>query len=179
MIQHPKPATRIFGVVARAAPPPDVRAIPIAPWAGHGEDEPEWTLADEGEISDYRSEGFHRYEFLRPQRCLKTQGDLILERRIFGMFARNGPNYTREHRLLDRADDVVLDLGRSDWADWSRSGELLLARDGRVFRVPIDRKGNVGKIDELIDLRSLRFEKVPPPPAALTWNERVTGRRIT
>jgi hypothetical protein len=112
------------------------------------------------------------------ERWLKIFGDLMLERRTFGMLARNGPNYTREHRLLDRAGDVVLDLGRSDWADWSRSGELLFARDGRVYRVPIDRNGKAGGIDELIDLRSLRFEEVQPPPAALTWDGRVTGRRI-
>jgi len=56
---------------------------------------------------------------------------------------------------------------------------LLFARDGRVYRVPTGRKSTLGAIDELIDLRSLRFEQVPPPSAALTWTERVKGRRIT
>jgi hypothetical protein len=80
--------------------------------------------------------------------------------------------------VLDEDDDLVLDLGRSDWADWSQSGELLFAREGRVHRAMSRADGSLQPPEELIDLRSLRFEQVPPPPDALSWNSKVTGRRI-
>jgi hypothetical protein len=35
--------------------------------------------------------------------------------------------------MLDARGGVALDLGRNDWADWSRSGELLFAREGRLY----------------------------------------------
>jgi hypothetical protein len=168
--------------------PKDVRAVPIAPWAGGGEDDPiasmrmkrdGWVLADRGTRTEYKHGSKYSWEFVQPERWRKTCGKATLERRLLGIGELNGPWYAREHGLYDPDGNLVLDLGRSDWADWSRSGELLFAREGRGYRVPIDRNGKPGDIDELIDLRSLRFEQVPPPPAALTWNERVTGRRIT
>jgi hypothetical protein len=168
--------------------PKDVRAVPIAPWAGRGEDEPiaslrmkrdGWVLADPGSRTEYRRGAKYSWEFVRAERWRKTCRKMALERRLLGIGEINGPWYAREHSLFDADDNLVLDFGRSDWADWSRSGELLFAREGRVFRVPIDRNGKVGGMDELIDLRSLKFEQVPPPPAALTWDRRVTGKRIT
>jgi hypothetical protein len=162
--------------------------VPIAPWAGRGEDEPiaslrmkrdGWVLADPGSRTEYKRGEKYSWEFVRAERWRKTCGEATLERRLLGIHEHNGPWYAYEHSLFDPDGNLVHDLGRSDWADWSISGELLFAREGRVYRVPVDRNGKAGGVDELIDLRSLKFEQVPPPPAAMTWNERVTGRRIT
>lgn len=160
---------------------------PIATWAGRGEDDPirtqrmlrdGWVLDDEGTPGQYRQRARFHWEYLRPQQWSKTRATLRLERRVLGVGELNGPWYAIEHRVLDPGGAVVLDLGRSDWADWSRSDELLFARDGRVFRVATRSGGGLGEPEELIDLRSLRFEQVPPTAEATTWDRRVKGRQI-
>jgi len=167
--------------------PKDVRVVPIARWAGRGEDDPiralrmkrdGWELADAGETKVYRTTKPYSWEFERPERWRKRRGNLILERRLLGIHEINGPWYAREHYLLDGQENILLALGRSDWADWSQSGELLFAREGRVHRVVIGAGGAPGKPDELIDLGALRFEEVPPPPDALSWSSKVVGKRI-
>jgi hypothetical protein len=91
---------------------------------------------------------------------------------ISGIHERDGSWYVLEHRVTDQAGRVVLDLGRSDWADWSRSGELLFARDGRLFRVVVDVKSGVGAPEELIDLRELKFESRSAPSEGTLWKGR-------
>ena len=159
---------------------------PIATWAGRGEDDPirtlrmlrdGWVLEDEGTAGDYRQLARFKWEYLRPQRWSKTRGKFRLERLVLGVGELNGPWYAIEHRVFDSDGDVVLDLGRSDWADWSRSDELLFAKDGRVFRA-VARKDEFGAPEELIDLRPLRFEQVPPAAEATTWDRPVRGRKI-
>jgi hypothetical protein len=90
----------------------------------------------------------------------------------------NGTWYVIEHRVLDPGGAIVLDLGRSDWADWSLSGELLYARDGCVYRAVPGSQGCLRTPEQLIDLRALRFEQVPPTTEATTWHLRVAGRQI-
>jgi hypothetical protein len=167
--------------------PKGIRVVPIARWAGRGEDDPirtlrmkrdGWELADAGETKVYRTTKPYSWEFERPERWRKRRGNLILERRLLGIHEINGPWYAREHYLLDGQENILLALGRSDWADWSQSGELLFAREGRVHRVVIGAGGAPGEPDELIDLRALRFEEVPPPPDALSWSSKVVGKRI-
>jgi hypothetical protein len=160
---------------------------PIASWAGGGEDDPVrtkrmlrdgWTLDDEGSPGEYQRSGRFNWEYLRPQRWSKVRRRLRLERRVLGIGEQNGPWYTTEHRVFGENDEIVLDLGLSDWADWSRSDELLFARDGRVYRAATRKDGVLDAPEELIDLRPLRFEAVSPTAEAKTWNLRVTGRRI-
>jgi hypothetical protein len=165
--------------------PRNVRVLPIAPWAGRGEDEPirslrmkrdGWVLADEGVTREFRWNAPVSWEFVKPQRWRKTCGPHTLEMRLLGIGERNGPWYVREHRLLAADDSLVADFGRSDWADWSHSGELLMARDGKLLRM---RSGAAGELDELIDLNGMRFEQVPPTPGALRWDgNRIYGRKI-
>lgn len=160
---------------------------PVATWAGRGEDDPirtlrmqrdGWTLDDEGTTGQYSRSGRFKWEYLRPQRWSKLRRKMRLERRVLGVGETNGPWYTTEHRVFDGAGEVVLDLGLTDWADWSHSDELLFARDGRVFRAGIRADGVLHLPEELIDLRSLRFEAVPPSAEATTWDLPVRGRRI-
>lgn len=73
---------------------------------------------------------------------------------------------------MDSAGDVVIDLGRCDWADWSRSGELLFGRGGRLYRVVERGNGGFGAPEELIDLRGLKFMAREAPGEALVWSGR-------
>jgi hypothetical protein len=49
---------------------------------------------------------------------------------------------------------------------------VLLARDGHLYRVPVN--GKTGPTDpiEVADLRAMKFEAIESPPEALTWAPR-------
>jgi len=168
--------------------PSTMRVRPIGEWAGRGEDEPirvarmrrdGWVLADPGTRSVYCMDANLKWQYLQPERWRKSHGSFTLERRILGIGERNGPWYVTEHRLLSEDDEVVMDFGRSDWADWSQSGELLLARDGKLSRVRTSGGRAQIRVEQLVDLAGLRFEEVPPTPGALRWNgQRIFGRKI-
>lgn len=64
----------------------------------------------------------------------------------------------------------VIPLGAADWADWCPSGDLLLAREGRIYRVGNHRyPESNGFVKELIDLSPLQFEEREAPPEARRW----------
>ena len=167
--------------------PPELRVVPIAPWAGRGEDEPiastrmkrdGWELADAGEVTHYRKGIPYSWEFVRPQRWRKTCGPWTLERALLGIHEPDGSWHVYEHRILDAEGNPAHDLGRSDWADWSTSRELLFAKEGKVGRMVPGSRGLLGEPEELVDLRPLKFEATPPPREALGWKSRVKGRRL-
>ena len=54
------------------------------------------------------------------------------------------------------------DLGVLDWADWDANGDLLLARQGRLLRLPRGSR----EPHEVADLRALKFEARESPPTA-------------
>jgi hypothetical protein len=83
---------------------------------------------------------------------------------IHGIAERDGPWYTIEHEVT--SPHRTVSLGRSDWADWDSKGDLLFARDGRLYRV----SGDIGSTPrELVDLRDMRFQGRPSPPSAGAW----------
>jgi len=169
--------------------PRNIRVKSIGEWAGRGEDEPirstrmerdGWILADAGAVSEYQRKGPVRWEFTRPQRWQKSREGLTLERRILGIGERNGPSYVTEHSLLNADKVTLLDFGRSDWADWSTSGELLLARDGKLCRLARCQGAEPGNVEELVDLRALRFQPMAPTVSALRWDGQTEeGRKIS
>lgn len=116
----------------------------------------------------------------QPEIRQKSRGDFILEARIAAYGRQGEPHYIREFRILDDHGATVRDLGRCDWADWSYDGRVLLARQGRIFDIPISKKAGPGEARQLIDLRSLRFEPMPPPEEATRWTgEGPAGKLIT
>jgi hypothetical protein len=164
--------------------PRDVKVLPLAN-AGRGEDAPivrermsrdGWVLMQEGHWVEDRSnagtswtadpaETWHRVHPRRPQDC-------ALQMRTHGIHELQGSWYVTSYELVNRAGQVVRDLGRADWADWDSSGDLLLARAGKMFRTTV---GSDGSLDlyaaerELIDLSGLVFEAREPVPEATRW----------
>ncbi len=83
-----------------------------------------------------------------------------------------GPHDPRRFELDDGHARTRADLGRADWADWAASGDLLLARNGRIHRASLAslEGADVWAVArELIDLSSLTFERREPPPEATRW----------
>jgi hypothetical protein len=113
-----------------------------------------------------------KYEFVDNQVLTKRCGHWSLEMRMVGMIERNGSWHVLEHRIVDAAGETVVNLGRSDWADWSLSGEVLLARLGKLYRVPVDhkKKGPPEPI-EVADLRAMHFDAIESPREAHSWTE--------
>lgn len=92
-----------------------------------------------------------------------------LEMSIRGLLERDGPSYLTEHSVVTNRG--VYDMGRSDWADWSPSGDLLFATDGCLYRV----RGTRDKLDSLedaikiADFSKLRFENRRSPQDMRRW----------
>jgi hypothetical protein len=79
---------------------------------------------------------------------------------------------TRGTHTIRGRSRVVVDFGRSDWADWSRDGDVLLARDGRLNRLDPREEGN---LREVADLRALRFQNVEAPASAEQWSGKISA----
>jgi hypothetical protein len=129
-----------------------------------------WVLRQSGSSRENKYGSKVWFEFPENIVWVKTRGRWTVEMRMTGIKELDGPWYIVEHRIIDAEGNCALSLGRSDWADWSRSGEVLLARDGRLFRIPVNGSAGPREPIELIDLRELRFEPVTPPTEAQEWN---------
>ena len=157
-------------------------------WSGRGEDNPifeerlkrdGWTLSQAGEHRENKFGSKVWFDFPQPRAYARVRGRWRLETQRVGVHERDGPWYILHHRVTDLEGREVLSFGRSDWADWSRSGEILLARDGRLYRCKVDSRRGPDEPEELMDLRSLRFEPVIAPPEAGAWSGRAPrGKKV-
>jgi hypothetical protein len=148
---------------------------------GSGEDDPIWSmrLLRDGWTMKQTPGGWENkkgskiwHEFSLPWIWTKSRGTWTLEMLILGIFERDGPWYVIEHRVIGQSGRTSISLGHSDWADWSQSGELLFARDGRLYRMFVDDQRGLGKPEELLDLREMRFESIAAPREATRWSGR-------
>jgi hypothetical protein len=96
-----------------------------------------------------------------------------LDMSITGFKERDGPMYLTEHSVY-REDGSVDNLGRTDWADWSHSGDLLFAMDGCLYRVPRE-NGDPRALEDAIkiaDFRKLEYAPTKAPEDAGRWPKR-------
>jgi hypothetical protein len=161
--------------------PSKFRVRPFGPRPGQGEDDPilcarltrdGWKHIAAGNTTQHKFGSRLWWEFTEHSVWAKTKGNWQLESRLTGMKERDGPWYVMEHRILDKAGNLAADLGRSDWADWSMSGEILLAREGRLYRIPVNGKAGLADPIEVADLSAMRFEGIEAPAYARTWGTR-------
>lgn len=167
--------------------PKSLRVEPLGNYSGRGEDDPIWTtrllrddwvLKQPGKVKRNKLGSPLWVQFVDPMIWRKSQGDWTIEMRLQGLHEREGPWYVMEHQLTDGGGNIVCSMGRSDWADWSRSGEVLFARSGRLYRISVDSKRASGEPEELIDLRKLAFEPIEAPQDAKVWSGRGPRGRI-
>ena len=166
--------------------PKSIEVEPCGAHSGKGEDDPIWSLrlsrdgwrmkqAPRGWENKVGSKIWH--EFSTKWIWAKSRGRWTLEMVISGIHERDGSWYVIEHQIVDPTGRCRLSLGRSDWADWSRSGELLFAREGRLYRLAVDEAGP-GQPEELLDLREMRFEPISAPNEASMWSGRAPRGRL-
>jgi hypothetical protein len=82
-----------------------------------------------------------------------------IREKLLGIKERNGPWYVIEHSVINTESGEEFLLGRTDWADWCHSGDLLYAKEGRIWRLRFDRKSlkPLEQAEMLIDLRDRAF----------------------
>lgn len=170
--------------------PSRVRVERMGEWAGAGEDNPichermvrdGWACTHPGAASDYRSGGPARWVLETPERYERAQPatdgvplPVRLERRLVAVGVTDGPWYDERFAVLSREGATLRDLGRCDWADWQSNGDLLIAREGRLNRLPATEAASASKnglagTRELIDLAPMQFEAREAPDWARVW----------
>ena len=167
--------------------PKSLSVGPLGSYSGRGEDDPIWStrllrdgwvLKQPGKIKENKLGSRLWIQFIEDTVWRKSHGEWAIEMRQQGLKEREGPWYVMEHQLTDASGNVVCSMGRSDWADWSQSGEVLFARSGRLYRIALGSKHAPGEPEELIDLRDLKFEPVESPQDAKLWSGRGPRGRL-
>ncbi len=96
----------------------------------------------------------------------KRDGENTLEMTTFGFHEKNGPPWVQEYRVIGIKGDVLLDLGKTDWADWDKNGDLLYSQNGLIFRT---KRGDWKNPLQLIDLTGSKFSAVSAPAEFRNW----------
>ena len=158
--------------------------LKLWPQAFGGEDQPiyglrllrdGWTLAQPGVSQnvprEFLTAGSMYFPYIPPEIWERTAASgNRLRMVIHGLGEQAGDWYVVSHEIVT-PDGQSLDLGRTDWADWDRNGDLLYARDGKIFRLS---PGTRGRFDptasrEIADFNGDRFQAIPPTEEAKSW----------
>jgi hypothetical protein len=178
---------RVVGAPDEGGLAPKMSVEPFGPDSGRGEDFPiwharlvrdGWTHVQWGAWSTHKLAGFETtiagettkvWTKIDPPVIYRRVLDhATIEMRIHGLHETNGPWYALEHDVIDARTKTTMSLGRADWADFDRRGDLLFAKAGRIYRA----KRNRDRLDEpreLFDLRDLHFTQRTSPPWARQW----------
>jgi hypothetical protein len=143
--------------------------------AGQGEDGPVelarrerdgWWLVDSGQARPRLSGG---WDMIPPRALLRRseRAGATLSEQLVGIATRGKAFWEVTYSLSFESE--TRDLGVLDWAEWDLNGDLLLGRDGRLFRLPRTRLRDPDAAREIADLRGLKFVARKAPPSALTW----------
>jgi len=170
--------------------PKNIKVRPLNIDSGSGEDNPichirinrdGWKLIQEGSLSEKNS-GKRIWVTYDPpaiyskKYCHKAEKnskgfDLMMI--IKGLHERGGDWYIVEYELVDEQNNEKIKLGRMDWADWDKNGDLLFSEKGKMFRLKPDFESHnfysKNNAIDLADFNSNRFEEKLPPKEALKW----------
>ena len=155
-------------------------------WSGGGEDDPIWssrlqrdgwkpTAYPEKTKDDYGEKVWIEYDhpivWEKPHPLWPDR--YILRMSIIGIKERDGNWYIVEHSVIGEKGQIE-EIGRSEWADWSRDGDLLFAQSGCLYRLrPSKRRfGPIENSEQIADFNNLGFERVEPPASAQSWSQR-------
>ncbi|MBP6350498.1 MAG: hypothetical protein KA392_13225 [Candidatus Obscuribacter sp.] len=102
-----------------------------------------------------------------------TQSNYSIVMTLLGFGQKNGPYKAYNYQLRDNEDKIVIDLKNAEWADWDHNGDLLFAREGKLWRLKAAQQEPIytetSLAIELIDLNDSTFEEVRAPVWAKKW----------
>lgn len=153
--------------------------------SGGGEDEPimhlrltrdGWKLLPTGEGLQHSLGAAGWIEFnpalVWAKKHARSRGRYELQMHILGLHERDGPWYVIDHVVQDKKNGSTLKLERTDWADWCHSGDLLFAKQGRLFRLGFSGAGELNELTSaklVIDLNDRVFTELEAPYEAKQW----------
>jgi hypothetical protein len=161
-----------------------MRTLPFGKFSGRGEDDPinfelqtrdGWELVASAVSNPPDFDANVAWEFTEPAifgKTSKKKFRLLMFTR--GVSQKNDSWYWIDHKLIDDDQKLLLDLPRTDWANFDHNGDLLFARNGKLFRLA---EKNFPKYAEqgddvlklVADLSGLKFEEIVAPKHARTW----------
>jgi len=105
--------------------------------------------------------------------------EYTLQMLILGVKERNGPWYLTEHTIARKGGHIET-IGRSEWADWSREGDLLFSQSGCLFRLRYINGvlGGVESSEMVADFSKLKFQSTKAPEEARHWPTKALNVRI-
>jgi hypothetical protein len=159
--------------------------IGTLPSAGSGEDSPifeersrrdGWEFLQPGTWLEQRKNARLWFKCEPPEIWAKPHPFRSVRRRLLrrteGIKEMDGPWYSTSYRVDEAPDGDGYDIGRADWADWCSNGDLLFAKEGKVFRLAMTSRTRfdvTAPARELMDLSSLTFVQREAPVEAKTW----------
>lgn len=159
-----------------------MKVEPFGERPGWGEDDPIWRtrllrdgwgLDCKGELRKHDFNARIAWEFepaiLYSKKHPIRPKQYRLEMEIQGVHERNGQWYVVEHAV--RCGEDFDALGRSEWADWLPSGDLVFTRGGELFRLRYDGKDlpTSDRAVRIADFSELRFAPQEAPKKAQRW----------
>lgn len=165
--------------------PARVKVEQLGSHSGGGEDSPimdlrlmrdGWKMSQDSEAIEHKLGDAVWFEFkpalvwTKPHAA--TRGRYELQLHILGIHELNGPWYISEHVVKDNSHGSTIALERSDWADWCHSGDLLFAKEGRLFRLGFSAEGTLNELTSaklVIDLNDRAFTALAAPLEAKQW----------
>ena len=130
-----------------------------------------WTLIDSGQESKtpYQGTGKISNRFLRPrlERKPNKQGTFLFKA-LLGMDEVQGDFKALEY-YIEKENGTKTEIGRCQWADWDRNGDLLFTQNGALYRVPWQSDYNLEDKKLLADFSDQTFEECIAPAKALKW----------
>jgi len=127
-----------------------------------------WTLSRQGR---QQNAGGIRGWLLDPPECWTKphpRKPLLLEMAIHGIAGKDQRGwYHIRYQVIAAEGDGMPEMD-ADWADWDRNGDLLYARNGKIYRQKY-RHGTFQDPVELLDTTGHRFANVDAPAKARKW----------
>jgi hypothetical protein len=93
---------------------------------------------------------------------------LSLQMECHGIARRNQGWYDMRYRIQDSKQNIILDLGKTDWAEWDSNSDLIFARGGCLYRAKTKRN-RVAEPIMLADFNNHTFKAIPSPTSAKSW----------
>jgi hypothetical protein len=124
-----------------------------------------WTRVQDAEFEE-RKRGWRATV---PERWIKPHGrfGLTLEMNVVGIGGLVRGWYDLRYRVFSAKAEVIPETAL-DWADWDHGGDLVYARDGKIFRRSFRKKELQSKV-ELADFTAEKFRNVAPSLEATKW----------
>ena len=152
--------------------------------AGYGEDNPiedhritrdGWTCTVAGEQTQSGTDGyFIRMKTPEIYERPAPKDGLVLRRMLKGIGQKGGPWYDEDFAILRKDGTLLRQIPECGWADWQSNGDLLIAREGCLYRLKASLAGEESSqpldgATQVADLAPLRFKGVEAPEWALKW----------